>query len=90
MVEFFNFLILRFRVNLQQQFRAKISKISELEKHSHETVTEETLTEETVEEPQPAVVADTLADSLQIPIDTLTVPVDSTQNLDAVEVDDNE
>ena len=56
-----------------------------------EEVTEnETVTEETVEEPQPAVVADTLADSLQIPIDTLTVPADSTQNLDAVEVDDNE
>ena len=35
----FNF---RFRVNLQQQFRAKISKISELEKHSHESITEET------------------------------------------------
>ena len=35
-----------------------------------EEVTEnETVTEETVEEPQPAVVADTLADSLQFPID---------------------
>ena len=38
-VKIFNF---RFRVNLQQQFRAKISKISELEKHSHESITEET------------------------------------------------
>ena len=27
---------------MQQQFRAKISKISELEKHSHESITEET------------------------------------------------
>ena len=27
---------------MQQQFRAKISKISELEKHSHEILTEET------------------------------------------------
>ena len=35
---------------MQQQFRAKISKLSELEKHSHETVTEETLTEETDKE----------------------------------------
>lgn len=61
MVEFFNFLILRFRVNLQQQFRAKISKISELEKHSHETVTEETLTEETdKEDPMlPSILRDT-------------------------------
>ena len=38
----FKIFIFRFRVNLQQQFRAKISKISELEKHSHESITEET------------------------------------------------
>ena len=34
---------------MQQQFRAKISKISELEKHSHESITEET--EEKTEDP---------------------------------------
>ena len=38
----YHYFIFRFRVNLQQQFRAKISKISELEKHSHEILTEET------------------------------------------------
>ena len=36
-------------MNLQQQFRAKISKISELEKHSHETISEET--EQETEDP---------------------------------------
>ena len=41
-IEIFINPIFRFRVNLQQQFRAKISKISELEKHSHESITEET------------------------------------------------